>query len=147
MTLQSELAELRAATEAREEAHRREIAAREEAHRQEALRWRQDFASYIQSIQIPGAVMPPLPATMFGPAPIDPTGSTVSIYIGLHCFHEVCVATNEIMSTLCSQCQRVRTRLLQMDVLLGGRLFRLRHTSGLRVAVFLGLHSTGPERR
>ena len=81
VTLQSELAALRAASEAREEAHRQELAAREEAHRQEVARWRQDFATYIQSIQIPGAVMPPLPATMFAPVPPGPSGAAVSIYI------------------------------------------------------------------
>jgi hypothetical protein len=81
VTLQSELAAYRQEMEAREEAHRQEIAAREEAHRQEAARWRMDFANYIQSIQIPGAVMPPLPASMFAPPSPATMGTPVSIYV------------------------------------------------------------------
>ena len=91
--LQSQLAELRARQESAEEAHRQEIARQNEAHRQELARQfeafqqhqqrqMQDFANYFTSLQIPGVVTPPLPASLFAPLPLPGTvvQSPVSIY-------------------------------------------------------------------
>ncbi|XP_021308629.1 uncharacterized protein LOC110432471 [Sorghum bicolor] len=85
-SFQSQLAELRARQDSAEEAHQQEIARQNEAHRQELARQfkafqqhqqrqMQDFANYFTSLQIPGVVTAPLPASLF--APLPPPGTVV----------------------------------------------------------------------
>jgi hypothetical protein len=109
-----------------------------------------EFVSFFQGLEIPGFRCPPLPPVMFAPPPVlapppipSPLGTPVSFYQSIYCFC-LCshpAGTNEIASPLCSNSQRVRTRL-HMAILqaMCGRLARLplSHSSRGLVAFLLG---------